>query len=215
MSDRNPNAFDWTEEALARLKTLAPQLSAGQIAGALSREFGASITRNAVIGKLRRIGTPLSKPRAPSSAGDVEKRPAPEEVDALADRIGDPDPADVPPCEQAVERAAPKIAKRKQNEAAAFPPPLAVVPAAPQSEATELESGAVAESRLCSFDDLKWHHCRWPIGDVRTGGVMYCGAPKGAGKPYCCEHHARAYTAPVRVGKPVIRWNHSGKRRTA
>lgn len=241
MSGYYANAFTWTDEAEARLKALAPNLSAGQIAGALSREFGASISRNAFIGKLRRLGTSLSKERPPSSAGYVERArvPAAADDDDVAGRIRDLAAADMPRrqiCREVgvsyrkvvavlgslssgeieVRRARPVVADRNQIGAAPIPPPQAVVPAPTQSEAIELETGAVAESRLCSIMDLDWKTCRWPVGDVRAGGVMYCGAPKDAGKSYCAAHRACAYNAPVRTGKIMaIRWNHSGKRRAS
>lgn len=44
-----------------------------------------------------------------------------------------------------------------------------------------------------SFDDLKPHHCRWPVGDPVKG---FCGHQKVPGLPYCPSHAVRAYRAP-------------------
>ena len=36
--------------------------------------------------------------------------------------------------------------------------------------------------------------CSWPIGDPKTDGFSFCGAPVVPGRPYCAEHCAAAYT---------------------
>lgn len=42
--------------------------------------------------------------------------------------------------------------------------------------------------------DLTAEQCPWPIGDNHNGGTTACcGAPKGAGLPYCKDHTAMAY----------------------
>lgn len=72
MNDFSWNAASsWTEPAIARLKELADQYSCSQIATQLNREFRTAFTRNAVIGKLARMGikktivTDTIKPHVP------------------------------------------------------------------------------------------------------------------------------------------------------
>ena len=36
--------------------------------------------------------------------------------------------------------------------------------------------------------------CQWPFGDPQEADFRFCGASALPGKPYCEEHHARAYT---------------------
>ena len=48
-----------------------------------------------------------------------------------------------------------------------------------------------------SFVDLAPHHCRWPI-EPTTGPMMYCGADKMDGGPYCGRHHRITYHLPER-----------------
>lgn len=50
-------SFNWTDEAVARLKQLhGEQYPYSEIASLLGKEFGGEITRNSAIGKARRIG---------------------------------------------------------------------------------------------------------------------------------------------------------------
>jgi GcrA cell cycle regulator len=39
--------------------------------------------------------------------------------------------------------------------------------------------------------------CQWPDGDMRSGGMRFCGAQPMTGRPYCVDHCAIAYE-PVR-----------------
>jgi GcrA cell cycle regulator len=52
-----------------------------------------------------------------------------------------------------------------------------------------------------SVEDLKDHHCRWPLGEVGTATFGHCGKPKFAG-PYCFEHAKRAYPLMVTGRSP-------------
>lgn len=36
--------------------------------------------------------------------------------------------------------------------------------------------------------------CRWPIGDPKLPGFMFCGEERGMGSSYCDDHHRIAYT---------------------
>ena len=42
--------------------------------------------------------------------------------------------------------------------------------------------------------------CRWPIGDPSTRNFWFCGKPSESGKPYCTEHSDLAYQSNVKVG---------------
>lgn len=58
-------AFDWTDEAVERLKVLNHEAkSASEIAWTLNDEYGAELTRNAIIGKLSRLGQQKQRPPA-------------------------------------------------------------------------------------------------------------------------------------------------------
>jgi hypothetical protein len=38
--------------------------------------------------------------------------------------------------------------------------------------------------------------CRWIEGEP-DAGALFCASASIAGRPYCAEHHARAYKAPM------------------
>jgi GcrA cell cycle regulator len=47
--------------------------------------------------------------------------------------------------------------------------------------------------------NVKDIHCRWPIGNPREKGFMFCGSEAVPGKPYCLEHCRICYVnAPKR-----------------
>jgi len=58
-----------------------------------------------------------------------------------------------------------------------------------------------------TMQELKEHHCRWPIGDPKHSDFRFCGMPrlKGRNTPYCQEHTTRAGSQylNVRVDNPV------------
>lgn len=55
------------------------------------------------------------------------------------------------------------------------------------------------ECRNVSLLELKMlGMCRWPLGDVRAGGVTYCGNDCNVKDSYCAPHKALAYR-PVAV----------------
>lgn len=48
------------------------------------------------------------------------------------------------------------------------------------------------DSILIDLYGLKSHHCRWPFGDVKASGVLYCGEAKAGEGPYCSVHKGLA-----------------------
>ena len=46
------------------------------------------------------------------------------------------------------------------------------------------------EMRPCSLLELNETDCHWPLGEVHEVAVLFCGASKGPGFPYC-GHHLR------------------------
>lgn len=52
------------------------------------------------------------------------------------------------------------------------------------------------QAGLLSVAELENHHCRWPIGNTHGTGLIFCGADKVPGLPYCRHHAGRAYRAP-------------------
>jgi GcrA cell cycle regulator len=150
----------WTEERVELLKKLwADGLSASQIA----KQLG-GVTRNAVIGKVHRLG--LSGRAAPSQPARAAFK-APRAPRAAVAATAAPTPA-APP-----RRAEP-----------AAPAPMAAIPTPPAIYKEERGSATVLT--------LGAHMCKWPIGDPATDSFSFCGRRSSDG-PYCGEHARVAY----------------------
>lgn len=157
--------MSWTDERVELLKKLWGEgLSASQIAGRLG-----SVTRNAVIGKVHRLGlsgratTSRMKTVRPRSRMANAKRAATKPRFA---QIGNPAvralyPADAEPVLPVVEELVIPMAERK----------------------------TIQTLTECS--------CRWPIGDPQTQEFHFCGKNKVAGLPYCEFHARRAFQPAV------------------
>ncbi len=161
--------MSWTDERVEMLRKLWLEgLSASQIASELSN----GITRNAVIGKVHRLGlSGRAKAPAPSSS---RPRPASKPVRAPAPR-----------------QHAPMV---RGNLAYALAPRVMEAPPQPKAR---LEEVVIPMSERVTIMDLRESMCRWPMGDPATPDFRYCGgdAPIGEG-PYC-KFHARVAYQPA------------------
>lgn len=205
----------WTDE---RVETLKKMWAEGQSASAIAKELG-GVTRNAVIGKVHRLGLSNRGEDAeakPTAAPEVAKAPAKK---AAAKATPAAAPASVPEAEAAPEtkpagEAAVKPAKAEAGPATeeepatrpVFTPALRrpIVPAGqplpPQPSANEVSPEALAEvrevekkSRKLSLMELTERTCKWPIGDPATDKFWFCGLPSQPGKPYCEAHVGVAF----------------------
>ena len=99
-----------------------------------------------------------------------------------------------------VEQAAVPIPARTNGSAKPGPPaPLLVAPAPEQSATAPAEAAALADPGLTTAEKvvaLAPGDCRWPHGDPGHPDFHFCGSPV-ARKPYCEQHRAMAYAAPL------------------
>lgn len=152
----------WTDERVELLKKLWGEgLSASQIAGRLG-----SVTRNAVIGKVHRLG--LSGRATTSRMKSHRPRP----------RMA------------ATKRMAKTRFAQTGNPAfrALYQEPEAYVPAAEEIVIPMAERKTIQTLTECS--------CRWPIGDPQAADFHFCGKNKVPGLPYCEFHARRAFQPP-------------------
>jgi GcrA cell cycle regulator len=172
-------AMAWTEERVEQLKKLWSEgLSASQIATRLGE-----VTRNAVIGKVHRLGlagrASVSRPKGIRPRKAVAARPA-----------GAKRPKHL----------------RYQNPSMpreGFTPFRADGVAEPYSRTYE-ELVIPLEERA-SILSLKETSCRWPIGDPQHDEFHFCGKSKLDGLPYCDFHARRAFQpAQSRRREPAL-----------
>ena len=157
----------WNDERVEQLKKLWSEgLSASQIASRLG-----GVTRNAVIGKVHRLG--LSGRATTSRMKSHRPRPRPVNG-AIAGKRMMPKGNRFP--------AGPNSPLQNLYQAEPFQP-----------SAEELDI-PLAERK--SIQTLLECHCRWPIGDPQMADFHFCGKQKVAGLPYCEFHARRAFQPP-------------------
>ncbi len=185
--------MSWTDE---RVETLKRMWGEGQSASQIAKELG-GVTRNAVIGKVHRLG--LSN-RVGGKDDEVETPVA----QAAAPRP-DPGPArpDPAPRAEAPRSAAPASTPPVSN-VTPLPIRKAIIPAGqplpPQPSQNEISPEALASvrevekrARKLTLMELTERTCKWPIGDPATEDFWFCGLPSLPGKPYCEAHVGVAF----------------------
>ena len=160
--------MSWTDERVDQLRQAWMEgKSASQIASLL----GNGLTRNAVIGKVHRLGL-AGRAKTPSAApAHTRSSQAQHGGRSHAPRVA-PQPA------ARIVRGATALAVQPQALAAAEP--------------QEIQSVVVPMSVRVTIVELKKAMCRWPLGDPTSPEFRYCGSPTHAG-PYCRYHGGLAY----------------------
>lgn len=177
--------MSWTDE---RVETLKKMWTDGQSASQIAKELG-GVTRNAVIGKVHRLGlsnrTTATPDKAPEPVVAAAPAPAPEPVP-----IPEPEPEIEEPSTQS---ASPPASNRRAIIPAGQPLP-------PQPSANEISAEALASVRevektakKISLMELTERTCKWPVGDPATTNFWFCGLNVQPGKPYCEAHVSVAF----------------------
>ncbi|WP_166416248.1 GcrA family cell cycle regulator [Cochlodiniinecator piscidefendens] len=190
--------MSWTED---RVEILKKMWGEGQSASQIAKELG-GVTRNAVIGKVHRLG--LSN-RATTGAKAAPKDKAAPKAAAPAAK---PKPAAPKPAAAAAPKPKPKVEPATHAAVPATTPMSAarraIIPAGqplpPQPSANEISPEALASVRevektakRLSLMELTEKTCKWPIGDPSTEDFWFCGLGTQAGKPYCEAHVGVAF----------------------
>ena len=193
--------MSWTDE---RVETLKRMWGEGQSASQIAKELG-GVTRNAVIGKVHRLG--LSN-RA-GGKDDEDEVPQPAAATAIPARVEPSARSEAPAARaEAPRAAAPAAAAPSTLPAASNVTPLplrkVIIPAGqplpPQPSLNEISPEALASVRevekrakKLTLMELTERTCKWPIGDPATEDFWFCGLPSIAGKPYCEAHVGVAF----------------------
>ncbi|MHC2108392.1 MULTISPECIES: GcrA family cell cycle regulator [unclassified Methylobacterium] len=155
--------LSWTDDRVALLRRLWED---GQSASKIAAQLG-GVTRNAVIGKVHRLGLG-------GRARGAEEAPASTPT---------PKAVEIETAIAVVETQAPEpVAILAHRPAPVFPTP------APAPEPV-----ALAVSKRVTIMDLRESMCRWPLGDPTTPEFRFCGARSITGLPYCTHHAEIAY----------------------
>jgi len=181
----------WTTDRVAMLRKLwADDLSASQI----SAELNCGIGRNAVIGKVHRLGLSgrvkrgrpsVMAPRKPSRTGRFQRRPPP----ALAPNIL---PGESKP--QRANGVVNAVTAQAAREDAPAPGARGVVQriqtriTRPEGEPGLVCDGVASVPAGITLLELTNWTCRWPHGDPQEPSFRFCGrdgADFNMGFPYC------------------------------
>ncbi len=149
----------WSDERVEQLKKLwEAGLSASQIAAELG-----NVTRNAVIGKVHRLGL-SGRAKSPAAAAPRPRKPRPA---------------------QPMMRVSRPISRGNTALAQAFEVELEPDPIA--------YDNVVPMSQRLSLLELNEATCHWPVGDPASPDFFFCGGKALAGLPYCAHHSRVAY----------------------
>lgn len=184
--------MSWTDERVEMLKKM---WSEGQSASQIAKELG-GVTRNAVIGKVHRLGLSNRAGSAPAPAEAkpeakpqaAKPKPAPKPAAAPEAKPAEPAPAPA-----AAASPTPQTPARKQIIPAGQPLP-------PQPSTNEISPEALAKvnevekkAKKLTLMELTERTCKWPVGDPATEDFWFCGLPVQQGKPYCEAHVGVAF----------------------
>ena len=149
----------WTDERVEALKKLwTDGLSASQIAAELG-----GITRNAVIGKVHRLGL-SGRAKSPSSAA-----PRPRKARPHAHML----------------RVSRSSIRGNTALAQAYELDVELEP--------ELVDNVIPLGQRRTILELNENTCRWPIGDPGSPDFFFCGGNTVNSLPYCSHHSRVAY----------------------
>lgn len=186
--------MSWTDERVELLKKMWGE---GQSASQIAKELG-GVTRNAVIGKVHRLGLSNRTAGATPAAEEPSKaknKPAAKPKEA-------PKPAAKPAATP--EPAAEATPQETESAPAPTPARRQIIPAGqplpPQPSANEISAEALAKvsevekhAKKLTLMELTERTCKWPVGDPATEDFWFCGLPVQQGKPYCEAHVGVAF----------------------
>ena len=165
--------LSWTDERVEQLRKLwLDGLSASRIA----TELAGGVTRNAVIGKVHRLGLSGRVKTQSTSSVNTRSRPVKPATSRPGTMPGLPQRAVAMPM--------------RGNAALAIQDRPAPMPLVRRS----YDDNVVNMTENVTIMELRESMCRWPVGDPSSAEFRYCGgkAPIGEG-PYCKQHSRMAY----------------------
>jgi len=158
-------SMSWTDERVELLRQLWLD---GKSASQISSILAGGVTRNAVIGKVHRLGL-AGRPKSPAVAAA---------------------PVRSPRARVAPQRLGSALAQRPRsigNTALAFSHDYEI-----EAQNESDRNVVLPMSIKVTIVDLKESMCKWPLGDPATPEFRYCGA-SSTESPYCTFHAKLAY----------------------
>tara|TARA_B100000242_G_scaffold269795_1_gene220859 strand:+ start:1342 stop:1899 length:558 start_codon:yes stop_codon:yes gene_type:complete len=173
--------MSWTDE---RVEILTKMWAEGNSASQIAKELG-GVTRNAVIGKVHRLGLSNRTTTSTSTKSEVKTKSTPKNG---------------PKSKQKARK--PEITEPKSDSVTSLRRQIipAGQPLPPQPSANEISPEALArvseiekKAKKLSLLELTEKTCKWPVGDPATEDFWFCGLATQSGKPYCEAHVGVAF----------------------
>jgi GcrA cell cycle regulator len=172
----------WEDAHSVALRELVEKgLSFAEIARSLNQRFGTAYSRNAAIGRARRLGLSTPKPAGSSGVFATMRKPDARKICEKRARI--------------LAKPAPGLASPGLTAPGLTVPGLNVPgPATPRlstlARAAVLKLRCVAITpRHLALIDLEPGDCRYPYGgDAEGEPITFCGHPRREGSSYCASH---------------------------
>lgn len=185
---------EWTPHEDAMLsKLLSEWKSASQIAAEMSRPYR-KISRNAVIGRIHRLG--LAKPAKPAS---------PQPRQETLGRVPPRKPA-APARNADAFHGQQRGPKAKMGRQLPMREEELATPVAMPAPITD-DDVVISMSRRVVLLELKNEHCRWPMGDPQSPDFTFCAGrrvdPFSDSNSYCAYHSRVAYVSSQKGLKSV------------
>jgi GcrA cell cycle regulator len=176
---------DWPPEHSDALREYhAKRMSYSEITKALNVNFNTRYSRNAVLGKSKRLGLGSSDEPGDSSEPESMGRSGSEPVGAV-----------------------PYLGKPGERHASGF---ILLAPKFEAGKPVKLRCAAIAPRHLALID-LEAGDCRYPYGGDEDGeAVTYCGHPRRKDSSYCGAHsrltRGRGSAAERAAGKVLLKF---------
>lgn len=192
---------------IATLKKLKGLMGKGLSTSEIGKKLG--ISKNAVVGKLNRLGwnakaggaavapAPATKTATKKSAPATKVATPAKKATTTAVKKSTPAVKKATPVKSApakkVAASAPKkvVGQKKRPVAKPAAPKVTRSTKASSSKTLAMHQRIIQHS--LEMANLKPNQCRWPIGDPDSENFHFCGETVFVGKPYCYEHCKQAY----------------------
>lgn len=196
----------WDNATLKKLKALTVK---GLSTSEIGKRLGMS--KNAIVGKLNRLGWNAKAGGADKKAKDVKadtkkatvatktvKKTEKKTVDKsvkVAKKETVKKTVKVPVEKPVTEKKATvkKAADKKTGQKDVVKAPVVKEEKSTKSSAKNLAVHQRIIQHSLEMANLKPNQCRWPIGDPDSEHFHFCGETVFVGKPYCYEHCKQAY----------------------
>ena len=184
----------WSDERVAVLKKMWLE---GNSASEIAKELG-NITRNAVIGKVHRLGLSNRDTNISKAGVTAEKsikglkRGRPPKINKEPTKRGRPQKITQPKDLNETTLVRGKPISASGTTESSNDNRLEVVSDLGEETLKDLLKVEM-KSKKISLMDLTERTCKWPIGDPATDEFWFCGHEAEPGKPYCQTHISIAF----------------------